>query len=455
MSSFGGDRQGNVALMFAILAPLLFGIMGGSVDYARLLYRRSELQAAVDAGVLAGGNMLKLAGIDSDSVKGATEQSVRNASKSSSPQSLNVRVDILSGNSGVFARAEEEVPLTFGGLFGIRSSRVAAEAQANVVGRMRLCMLTLDGGAPGAFHLKYDAKVTATNCTLYSNSTHGQGMLGELNAQAYGETICTAGGFSSARATFVPNPQTGCPVIGDPLRGRVAIKDNGECKYLPYPYGRYASGQVRTRNTIGGSNEVTLEPGVYCNGLLVHDHATVKLKPGIYIFRNGPLTVIGHATFGGENVGLYFNGSKGGVLFDVNTTISLAAPTSGPMAGILMSEDPQLSGAVDPAAALGSQSSGPVSLTPPPLGASQPMRTYRIISNNARTMLGTIYLPAGRLVIDAERAVADQSAYTVVVAQQVNLYKGPNLVLNAHYDKTSVPVPPGVGPRGGKIVLTK
>ncbi len=83
------------------------------------------------------------------------------------------------------------------------------------------------------------------------------------------------------------------------------------------------------------------------------------------------------------------------------------------------------------------------------------MRINRIISNNARTMLGTIYLPAGRLVIDADKPVADQSAYTVVVAQQVNLYEGPNLYLNANYDATSVPVPKGVGPISGKLLITQ
>ncbi len=83
------------------------------------------------------------------------------------------------------------------------------------------------------------------------------------------------------------------------------------------------------------------------------------------------------------------------------------------------------------------------------------MRTYRIVSDNARKMLGTIYLPVGRVVIDASKPVADQSAYTVVVAQQVNLYEGPNLYLNASYGATSVPVPPGVGPVSGRLLLSK
>ena len=64
-------------------------------------------------------------------------------------------------------------------------------------------------------------------------------------------------------------------------------------------------------------------------------------------------------------------------------------------------------------------------------------------------MLGTIYLPVGRLIIDASRPVADQSAYTVVVAQMINLYKGPNLYLNTNYAGSDVPVPSGVGPISG------
>ena len=60
-----------------------------------------------------------------------------------------------------------------------------------------------------------------------------------------------------------------------------------------------------------------------------------------------------------------------------------------------------------------------------------------------------------RVVIDAKKPVGDQSAYTVIVAQRVNLYQGPNLYLNANYGATSVRVPKGVGPVTGKILLTQ
>lgn len=151
----------------------------------------------------------------------------------------------------------------------------------------------------------------------------------------------------------------------------------------------------------------------------------------------------------------YFTGDNSGLLFDKRTTISLSAPTTGVMAGLLMSEERTVTAPTDPADLVDTLLGDVITPTPPPLAATKPMRIYRIISDNARNVLGTIYLPSGRLVIDASRPVADMSAYTVVVAQQINLYEGPNLVLNANYSNSSVPVPKGVGPVSGRLLLSQ
>ena len=52
-------------------------------------------------------------------------------------------------------------------------------------------------------------------------------------------------------------------------------------------------------------------------------------------------------------------------------------------------------------------------------------------------------------------AIADQSAYTVIVARTIELQSGPNLVLNANYGATNVPVPQGVGPTGSTVALSQ
>ena len=80
-------------------------------------------------------------------------------------------------------------------------------------------------------------------------------------------------------------------------------------------------------------------------------------------------------------------------------------------------------------------------------------RQHQILSNNARNLLGTIYAPQAQIIIDADKPIADRSAYTVLVVRQLNLYSGPNLVLNTNYGATDVPVPRGVGPYSAKMFL--
>jgi hypothetical protein len=88
------------------------------------------------------------------------------------------------------------------------------------------------------------------------------------------------------------------------------------------------------------------------------------------------------------------------------------------------------------------------------IGPSKSPREHKILSDNARTLLGTIYMPQGRLIIDASKPIADKSAYTVLVVRQIDLHAGPNLFLNSDYSATDVPVPKGVGPYGSNVMLT-
>ena len=77
---------------------------------------------------------------------------------------------------------------------------------------------------------------------------------------------------------------------------------------------------------------------------------------------------------------------------------------------------------------------------------------HQINTSRARRLNGTIYLPGGRLLIDAPVRVAEESDYTVLLVNRLDLRDGPNLVLNANYVKSRVPVPQGLGPLGAKNV---
>ena len=139
-----------------------------------------------------------------------------------------------------------------------------------------------------------------------------------------------------------------------------------------------------------------------------------------------PVVVTDTASLAADDSGFYLTGWNSVVWFNANTTISLSAPVDGPLAGLLFFEDRAASG----------------------------VRLHRFASNNARKLLGTIYLSKSMLNIDANAPVADQSAYTAIVTQSLQLQSGPNLILNSDYSATKVPVPEGIK-GASQVVLTQ
>ncbi len=80
---------------------------------------------------------------------------------------------------------------------------------------------------------------------------------------------------------------------------------------------------------------------------------------------------------------------------------------------------------------------------------------HRITSDYADYLVGTIYLPRGSFLIDANQDVASASEFTVLVVRSLELKAGPHLVLNTDYGATSVPVPEGLGNRAVDIRLAR
>jgi hypothetical protein len=162
----------------------------------------------------------------------------------------------------------------------------------------------------------------------------------------------------------------------------------------------------------------SLTPGSYCGGIEIKKNARVTLNQGIYVIKDGQLKVDDTATLYGRNVSFYFTGTNANFDFLSSSTVDLGAPKDGPMAGILFYGDRN----------------------------APDTREYKITSDNARMLLGTLYIPQGFFTIDAKQPVADKSAYTAIVARRIDLKHSPSLTLNTNYHATDVPVPQGLGP---------
>ena len=404
LSSYVRDRSGLVIIKFALVLPVLLGIVAGLIDYARIQGYRATLQAAADAAAMAGAKELSLVDARSKSVAAvvgavATRYVQANEDQRATGHAPAVVTNVTREPLMVDVTVRGSINAIFGPAFGLDVSEIEVRSIARVVGKPNICMLALEPQAGGALDLSRNARITGENCAIFSNSKSTQGIKSQENAVLTATAICTAGGAVGGKGNFSPEPITDCPQFDDPLASR------------PAP----AAGACLGKDLKIEAGQHTLAPGTYCGGLTLGGTAIVTLDPGVYVI-TGDLIVTGSATLTGENVGIYLSGLRSRFVLDTNTTVSLSAPREGEMAGLLFFADRKQNG----------------------------MTKHVIRSNNARKLLGTIYVAQGILSIDADQPIADQSAYTAIVAQRIEAFAGPHLVLNTNYHASDVPVPEGI-----------
>ncbi len=403
------DVRGNVGLVFAIAVPSLLAMVGSAVDYANFQREKAQLQGVADAAALAAAKELHL-GNSTGNLATQVAQNYVNARSLGQP--INFSDSVANDLSAITVTLNMTMPTYVMQFFSASSATLNASATARVVGGQPICVIGLDSGANFTIGMDKSAQLQANGCSVYSNSTKPDGLFAKNSATLTAAFICSAGGKAGAGpGSFSPTPLTGCPAMPDPLASRPPPTFSG-CDYTNYVVS-------------GGST--TIFPGTYCGGVTIEGGATVQMAAGVYVLQSGPFYVTGGATVQGTYVGLYFTGSGAVLNLDTLSNVTLSAPSSGAMAGILVYED----------------------------RSSPAGQTHQIISDNARTLLGTIYIPQGTLYVAANNPVADQSAYTIIVARRFQLSAGPTLVLNTNYSATDVPTPDNVGPNATSAMLSQ
>lgn len=399
--SFWRDTKGGSLILFAIALPILVALTGMVIDYASMSSQSRKLQSAADSAALAAAKELFLANADPQAIARTAERHAR--AQLAEDGEVSVIASVVERGEAVMVEISQTPTLFFTAqLTGGRKDPVTrrAVARASAAGG-RICVLGLATKGPKTIFLDSNATLTAANCGVFSNSTHRKGLSSLSNARLRSGLTCTAGGFEGGHANYEPQPVVDCPPLEDPLADRPTVR-YGRCDYDDV----YIVDQTRT-----------LKPGVYCGGLTIDGNSNIRLSPGIYVIKDGPLKVNGNSKFVGDYVGFFLTGEGAKFKFKGNAEIDLSAPKDGQMAGMLIFED----------------RAG---------GGSKTNNT--ITTNYAHTLIGTIYLPNGRLVVDASNDVAQNSAYTAVIVRSLELKNNPNLVLNSNYEQTDVPVPDGI-----------
>lgn len=397
--------------MASLVLPFLLAGAGLALDVNAWMGQKKDLQGIADAAAIAGARELYLANASASQIRSVAEATA-SANRNAAGKPIAVTAKLGQDGASVEVKATQTGQSYFADIFMGGPPTISANATARAMGGGRICVIGLDEVSDETIYTTKKGEMLANQCGVYSNSVNEDGIVASGSSLITAELICSAGGVDGAKSHFDPGFVTDCPKIPDPLAQRQPPSYGG-CEH-------------NNRSIKGGSTNETIYPGVYCGGLEIKA-ATVRMEPGIYVIKDGAFKVAANAEVTGENVSIFLVGDASVFSTESNSTMHLTAPKDGEMAGILFFEDRNA-----------------------PL-----LREHTIRSNNARVLLGTFYMPRGRLVVRTSKPIADQSAYTAIVVNQLKVDLNSRLVINADYDATDIPVPEGIGPVGGNIVLTQ
>lgn len=263
-----------------------------------------------------------------------------------------------------------------------------------------MCVLSLDERRAQRVVLNDSARLTGVDCAVFINSSSTIALSASDESQMSAIAVHVVGGYEGDAGRFSPTPLSDAPRREDPLRTR----------------GRPSFGGCDHTNMVLDDVVMRLSPGVYCGGLIIKGDSRISIAPGAYIIKDGRFEISDNAEVAGEQAGFFLTGVDARFEFIGNASVELSGPESGALAGLIIYQDRVGVGEFD----------------------------SRILSPNVSKLVGTIYLPRGDLFIDTDSEVAEASAFTAIIVDELHLSASAHLILNSDYEATSVPMPPGM-----------
>jgi len=401
--NFHRDERGSIAITFAFLIPAVALLAFGAIDLVSVSSAKGRLQDIADAAALAGANDLTL--VDQDAaVERATAYVTTHLEDWADAPDVKLTIQIVKDREqriievGISANR----PSFFGSIlppggwnFGVKSAAVA-------VGITPLCVLITGGSGDKALNVKDNGRITAPACMVHSNK--------DILVEGGSITAAFVQAVLSASGVIMPKAGTGAQVIPDPF-ANLTINEKQPCPP-----------QKIKENVKTGT--IYLAPGIHCGGYKMAGNSRIVLGPGDHWFLGGHLEIKEQAELMGTDVVLFFD-KKSKFEFKDQARVNLDGRKTGPFAGMVM------------------------------VGTRGNSQDFIITSDHVRSLLGVIYVPEARLIVEGKSNVAQDSAWTVIVARELQLKGSPSLVVNANYKSSDVPVPEGVGPRQGGSQLVQ
>ncbi len=328
LSRLWKDRAGGVFVYVAIAAPVLIGLAGASVDIGLWYANKRLAQSATDSAAMAAALESLRSDGDADDIEDAAELDATNHGYSAA-NGDDIDVTPLAGS-----RVRVTITRPVSGLFSqvvfTDQTNIQATAVARAVG-IDSCIWSLNPTAPQTINVVGAADVNLS-CGMLANTSDPDGIHKEGSGCLAASEYKVAGGYDdslNSGCALSPTPETSIPPADDPLAS------------LPAPSYTPCGGGGPPTN-LGGGADYTLSPGEYCTNVNITTTGTVTFLPGLYIFDGAALNIGANSTVVGTDVNFYFTENGGvndGLDIQGGATVTLSAPTTGPLPGILLYQD--------------------------------------------------------------------------------------------------------------------
>ncbi len=325
LARFFKDCRGGVAPLLALGIIPLVATAGAAVDYSRANAARAAMQGALDGAAL----MLAREALSTGAL-GQKANAYFNANFAR-PEVQDVRVTVaassVAGGASLSLSAMGSINTVFMRLMGFSTLNISVSSGVVATADGLGCVLSLDQNAGGATAGQGSTSVTLNGCSLYDNSQSPVALTVGGSATISALSVGVVGGISGKEnITTTQGVRTGVGPVADPY-ANVSFPNFFGC----------------SQEKFSAKSAVTINPGVYCDGMSINAGADVVLNPGIYYLDGGSLSVNGGATLTGNGVTLVFTKKTGSdwatATINGNATVNLTPPKSGPTAGIVIFGD--------------------------------------------------------------------------------------------------------------------
>jgi Flp pilus assembly protein TadG len=390
--SVQSNTKGSIAVIGASSLLVMALAVGLAIDFGRAAAAGGKLQSGVDSAALA----LATGHVPANQQFDYVGRMLTANAAHTNIKHLNYNIKANSDNT-ITVSATASVPTTLAAMIkpSVDIARSATVPFGTATAAPTACVYAL---APTGTGLEIDSNGSMdSDCGIQVNSVSSNALLFSTGGKITSTSNCVVGGTVYDGGASASPPVEHCAALADPL--------------IAFPEPDHSSLDCDfTNKKIKGKKTVTVDPGVYCGGLNIADHAKVNFNPGVYVMRDGPFKTSSHVTLTGSEVFFHFTGDNSYLFVDSHSTTDFSAPKSGPYKGILFYQD-----------------------------RNSTAGTSQLDSGNRSRLDGVVYFPNTDLHLDSNGDTL--SEWTIWVAKTLKVDSKAKLVVRNYDPSSATPAP--------------